>query len=286
MMRTASKHWRLSLHHLTAMDASAADLVRLAAAANCEHVCLFTYLPSEVASHYPLVEWGDVGLLTKAMTDTGVSLHNIEVFPISAETDFAAMEAGLALGAQLGARHATAHVHEQDWGAARQKMQHLCDIAASYQVHIGVEYNGFSAIKTPAEAAMLVRACGRDNLGIIADFLHTMRAGAGPETLASISPLISYAQICDGSRDTPEQGAWREALSERQLPGAGDFPLSALLSALPDNIVIDIEVPRRTAMLAGMSAVQRVTEASHAARNCLRAAQSSGSPSADCYEDD
>lgn len=259
------------------MDVSATDLVHLAATANCEHVCLFTYLPHDVAKHYPLVEWSDVEALNKAMTDTGVSLYNIEVFPISADADFAAMEAGLALGARLGARHATAHVHEQDQGTARQKLQRLCDIAIGHRIHIGVEYNNFSAIKTPAEAATLVQACGRDNLGIIADFLHTMRSGAGPEALGSVSSMISCAQICDGPRDAPEQGAWREALSERQLPGAGTFPLSALLSALPDNIVIDIEAPRRTAMLAGVPAAQRVTDAAQAARDCLNDVQAADS---------
>lgn len=281
MTRLASKQRRLSLHHLTAMDVSATDLVRLAAAVNCEHVCLFTYLPDDVAKHYPLVQAGDVSGLSRAMTDAGVTLHNIEVFPIAADTDFAAMETGLGLGARLGARHATAHVHEQDRGTARQKLQHLCDIAARHRIHVGIEYNPFSTIKTPADAASLVRACGRDNLGIIADFLHTMRSGAGPQALESISPMISGAQICDGPRDAPEQGAWREALSERLLPGDGTFPLSALLSALPHNMVIDVEVPRRTAMLAGLSAAQRVTEAVDAARSFVNADHVFDSQSAD-----
>ena len=47
----------------------------------------------------------------------------------------------------------------------------------------------------------------------------------------------------------------------RELPGAGDFPLSAILSALPATAAIEVEVPSQRRLEAGVSALDHVRDA-------------------------
>jgi hypothetical protein len=61
-----------------------------------------------------------------------------------------------------------------------------------------------------------------------------------------------------------------EAMFERMVPGAGELPLRDLLSALPPDIVLEIEVPRRSLALAGVSAIDRTRPCVDAARRLLR----------------
>ncbi|MFC3215911.1 hypothetical protein [Novosphingobium panipatense] len=43
----------LSLHQLTALDASPVRLVELAGDAGCRHVCIFTFVPEAAQGRYP-----------------------------------------------------------------------------------------------------------------------------------------------------------------------------------------------------------------------------------------
>jgi hypothetical protein len=60
-----------------------------------------------------------------------------------------------------------------------------------------------------------------------------------------------------------------EAMFERMVPGEGELPLRELLSALPKDIVIELEVPRRSLALAGVSPADRLRPCVEAARRLL-----------------
>jgi len=260
---------RLSLHHLTVMDVSPVELIDIAYRSGCQHVCFFIYMPIDVRHRYPMVGPSDVLALREAMLRTGVTPFNLEVFPLSADAHLSEMVDGLALGSALGARHATVHVHEENLEIAAGLLQRFCAMAEACGITVGLEYNSFSKVSTPASAMALVNAAGCSNLGIIADFLHTVRSGAGADDLAAIHEAIGYAQICDGLAQMPLDQRWREAISDRMVPGTGDFALSAMVAALPDDIVIDVEVPQRVARENGVSAWKRAREAVAATRLLL-----------------
>ncbi|MGO9181457.1 MAG: hypothetical protein ACLQAX_00200, partial [Mycobacterium sp.] len=50
------------------------------------------------------------------------------------------------------------------------------------------------------------------------------------------------------------------------VPGEGELPLLEILSALPRDVVIEIEVPRRSLALAGVSPIDRLRPCVEAAR--------------------
>jgi sugar phosphate isomerase/epimerase len=60
-----------------------------------------------------------------------------------------------------------------------------------------------------------------------------------------------------------------EAMFERMVPGEGELPLRDILSALPPDIVIEVEVPRRSLELAGVSPIDRLRPCMKAGRRLL-----------------
>jgi sugar phosphate isomerase/epimerase len=54
---------------------------------------------------------------------------------------------------------------------------------------------------------------------------------------------IGYVQLCDGPLLAPREALIQEARTNRLAPGAGEFPLDALLDAMPPNCVASLEVP-------------------------------------------
>jgi sugar phosphate isomerase/epimerase len=270
-LRDGTRVVALSLHQLTALDAEPCVLIEMAGALGCASVCLFTHVP-EVARHiYPCVGAEDLDTVRTALAEAAVSVSNIEVFPLDG-SDTESFETGLAVGAALGARRATAHVHGAEGAAAVARFAAFCDQAARHGIDAGLEFNAFSAVRDVTAAAAIVRGAGRGNARLVVDLLHLMRSGGGPDDVAEVADLVDFVQLCDGPLTIAEDQRWREAVGERALPGAGEFPLAALLSPLRPGTIIDIEVPQSAARKAGVPALERITRAVEASRAVLSGA--------------
>jgi sugar phosphate isomerase/epimerase len=267
MVQRKMKRASLSLHHLTAMDVGARELVSLAAQAGCEDVCLFTYMPAGFRHKYPLVDAQDVKPLIAEMKRRSVGCLSLEVFPLTRDADFAAMEDGLAIGAELGARHATVHSHLADIGQARDALGRLSEIAGKYAIRLGVEFNPFSKVTTLAQAGELIAPLGLGAIGIVLDTLHAARSGVRPADIAAARDCIDFVQISDGPASIDEAGKWEEAMHSRMVPGSGELPLAAMLQAFPSALSVSIEVPHAAANPAA-----RVNGAVTASRQILLAA--------------
>src|SRR3546814_3127050 len=73
---------RLSLHHLTALDATPAELATIAGRLECQHITLFTHVPEQARAMFPCVMPDDVPALSDALASANVSVCNLEVFPL------------------------------------------------------------------------------------------------------------------------------------------------------------------------------------------------------------
>jgi hypothetical protein len=60
-----------------------------------------------------------------------------------------------------------------------------------------------------------------------------------------------------------------EALYERMVPGTGELPLLDILTALPEGVVIGLEVPQRSLAEAGVGPHERVARCLEATRGLL-----------------
>lgn len=260
---------RLSLHHLSAMTLSPLELIRAAHRTGCEHVCLFVDVPDPVRDRYPVVGPGDVATLREAMSETGVSVYNVEVFPLFADTESATFRQALRLAQSLGACQATVHIHCPDRTLARTRLLELSRIAEDFGMELGLEFNAFSSVRSPSEALEMLKAIRLPGLTIVADLLHIVRSGEGLAAVQAISPHVTYAQMCDGPLLIAAEARWREALSDRLAPGVGEFPLNDLIIALPNVRVWDIEVPERSANRTGQDIFERIDRLVAATRRVL-----------------
>lgn len=100
--------------------------------------------------------------------------------------------------------------------------------------------------------------------------MHVMRGGSSAADIAALDPdCIGYAQLNDTTMRPRLDNYMEEAMFERMVPGDGDLPLLDILSALPRDIIVEIEVPRRSLALAGVSPIDRMRPCVDAARHLL-----------------
>ena len=267
--RDDERGWRLSLHHLCALDVSPAKLVTLAAGAGCRHVCLFTHVPEAARRFYPMVQAHDISALADHMSASGVSLCNLEVFPLDGRDDPSAFEEALRVGAALGATRATAHIHDADIDTATTRFEQFCAMAAHHGIIAGLEFNAFSAVKDILYAASIVQGAGQPNGELVCDTLHLVRSGGTAADVAAVAGLIGYVQISDGPATISNADCWSEAIRQRALPGEGDFPIVEIMQCLGRRAVIEIEVPQDVARKAGVGPEDRVRRAVAATRAVL-----------------
>jgi sugar phosphate isomerase/epimerase len=260
----------LSLHHLNAFDASHAELIGIAGELGCQHVCLFTHVPEAARHIYPCITADQVPALREAQRNAGVTLCNLEVFPLDGQEDWAAFEAALALGAELGASKATTHIHDApDHETAVARFARMCDLAAPYGISPGLEFNAFAGVKDIRTATRIVRDANRPNGSMVCDMLHLVRNGGGPADAADAADIIGYVQVSDGPLAMPEKDWWHEAIRERGLPGTGEFPILETIRHMRPETVIDIEVPQTAARKAGVSPHDRIARVVEATRHLL-----------------
>lgn len=262
----------LSLHPLTALDAAPVALVRIAGALGCPHVGLFVHAPPAAAGRYPVIGADDVAEIVTVLDGEGVAVHAVEVFALGLDGDSGCGEAtvrALELAAGLGAARVVAHVHTADPGLGAALFATLCAVAAEHDLEVGLEFNPFSAVPTLAIALELVARAGAGSITL--DTLHLARGGEGPEEVAAAATRIGHIQLSDGPAHIASADRWREAIGGRLPPGAGALPLAAVLAAAPSGAVVDVEVPQRAALIAGVSAFDRARTAIEAARRIVDA---------------
>jgi sugar phosphate isomerase/epimerase len=267
----------LALHQITAMEAGPLELVEIAARAGAQAVCIFVYLPPETLPgrkgpdvRFPAVERSMKTEMLHRLRDNNVSVTNLEFFPLGPQVDVSAFAGALELGKELGGRRAVTHVHDANEERALDRLGQLCELAARFELDVGLEFLGLSAACASLERAVdLVKKARQPNLGIGVDPLHLVRTGGTPEEILAIDACrFSYAQLCDGLHLARSTDYLDEAFN-RTLPGDGCFPLRELMSALPATVPLDVEVPSEALRAQGITALQRATAAVEASRRLL-----------------
>ncbi|MCW9009438.1 TIM barrel protein [Marinobacter sp.] len=254
------KHQRtLSLHHLTALDVAPIDLPAYAAQAGCDYVGVFCDLPRVKAAGYPTLSPGkSEQQFREALIAHDISVNNLELFQIRPDTEIYEFREGLAMGNRLGARQITVHVHDADPVRSVAAFSELCRIAADYGLDVALEFTSFSAVRTLETALTLIRAANRTNGRLALDLLHFFRNGGTLNAIQSLEPHeLGYVQVCDGLYLNPED-LYAEAVKNRMLPGDGEFPIQQVLSMIPDNVIVDVEVPQMRLKELGVSARRRI----------------------------
>ena len=257
---------QISLAHLTVLDTTPPELVSVAAAAGFRTIGIrLTATPSVGIPPYDMLRDGPVLRETLLrLADTGVSVLDTEFLRFEPEHPVGIPEGFLEVSARLGAKHVLVMSAEPEDARTIERLCELCDRAAGYGLHVGLEFAIYTGVRTLAHAARVVAQSKRSNASVLIDALHFSRSGGIPAHVAEVDPaLLRYAQICDASADMPGPGDTpaliREARTGRLLPGEGVLPLADLVAALPDTAPLAVEAPCRA--IADLPAVERAKRA-------------------------
>ena len=99
--------------------------------------------------------------------------------------------------------------------------------------------------RLPAALAA-VRHVGRANFRLLIDTMHFVRSGSGAADIAAPDPkVIGYVHICYVPLNSRHSSYLDEALHERMVPATGELPVLDIVHALPAEVIVCIEAPRR-----------------------------------------
>jgi sugar phosphate isomerase/epimerase len=260
----------LSLAHFTVIDADPVTLIDAGVAGGFDAVGLRIVPPLPTDTIIPVI--GDRPLqrrIKARMADTGIRILDVEAIWLTPETDVAALEPALDLGAELGAGYVLVVGYDLDEGRLSANLARLCEAANARGLRVMLEFIPYSHVRTVAEAHRLLTAVAPENAGILVDALHLSRSGGGPADLAKYDPaLFSYMHLCDAPGTAPPPADFRtEARGGRLYPGEGELWLSAFVAAFPPGTPAAIEAP--TKRHAALPPLERARLAGAACRTLL-----------------
>jgi len=238
---------KLSLHHLTMLDAHPLQLVDAAAAGGFEYCGIRVVAPTaadsivDVANNPQLIRE-----LDERLESTGVKLLDIEAIWLQPSTDVEQLLPALEAGHRLGAKHVLSVGYDDDRSRLFDNFCKLCEAAARFDMTVGLEPITYCTIGTPSDAQFLIKKSEQPNARYLLDVLQFFRSNAKASDVDDIDPcFIEYVQICDGLAAAPATVAERrvEARTSRLLPGDGELPLRELLTRLPSDLTFAVEAP-------------------------------------------
>jgi sugar phosphate isomerase/epimerase len=178
------------------------------------------------------------------LVGTGIEVTEAEVVVITPDPDLTSLRPYLESARYLGCKGAgCALFGDQSEQQMIDNFAAFAELCADYGQQPLVEFIPLSALKTLQDAARVVSGAGVTN-AIIFDCLHFARGGGIPAELDLIDPALIYsAQLSDGPLTFPDIGDnWWNEMSHRHFLGEGEFPIRELVSRLPDQAFVDIEV--------------------------------------------
>lgn len=244
----------LGLAHFTVLEVPPLELVALAARTGHASIGLRQVQGAPGTPYYE-VPAGSTTLaeLRRRLAGEGIRLHDVEIVTIGTDFDPASLVPVLESSAELGAGHLSVCADDPDRARLVDRFAALCDLAAGFGIGVDLEWMGWRAVRTLADALDVVTRAGRPNARILVDALHLARNGGTPADIARVPPgLIRSVQLCDAGPKAPTtvDDIIREARSGRLPPGEGVLPLADLLAALPAGANLSLEVPMGTAEAA------------------------------------
>ncbi len=222
---------------------------------------------------YPPFSLKDAALrrdMLAAMNHRGVTISLGDGFLVLPGADMRTFAADLDALAELGVPRINVVSLDPDLGHTFDQFAILTELAAQRGIQTVVEPVPGLTVGDLSTAVAAREHVGRPEFRLLIDAMHLVRSGSGAADVAAIdSDHIGYAQLNDTTLRPRLDNYMEEAMFERMVPGEGDLPLPDILSALPADVVVEIEVPRRSLALAGVSPINRLRPCVEAARRLL-----------------
>lgn len=207
--------------------------------------------------------------MVAVMRDRGVRISLLEGFAIAPDQDVRRHAGDLDLLCELGGERINAVSVDRDRQRALDGFAVLAGMAAERGLKVSMEI-GMGPISNLEAALAAVRQIAMPNVSLLIDTMHYFRLGGTIAELAAVAPgQIGYVQLCDAPLVSPFASYMDEALHERMVPGEGELPLRELIEVLPPEVVVSLEVPRRSLARTGIAPISRIGPCVEAARAML-----------------
>lgn len=194
--------------------------------------------------------------IRSALDATGVRLGMIDGLAVWPGRDVSDYEKGLAGLAEIGVTLANS-VSFDAMDRSIDQFGKLAEMTRAHGIRLIFESCPVLTVRTLAEAKHIAETVG-NGAGVLIDTLHVSRSGEA-DLVAKLDPsLIGYVQICDAPAAAPADDAayMDQAMYERMIPGEGELPLGIIVDAIPDDVIISVEVPLRAHLQAGVPLVE------------------------------
>jgi sugar phosphate isomerase/epimerase len=264
---------RLAVGFLSVFALPPVEFVNLAADLGCQHI-------STVVQGQPLVPLGFPPFSLKnpalrknllgAMHDRGVTISLGDGFLVLPGADMRNFCSDLDVLAELGVPRINVVSLDPELSRTFDQFAALTELGAQRNIETDVEPVPGLTVGDLPTAVTALEYVGRPDFRLLIDTMHLVRSGSSAADLLALDPEhIGYAQLNDTTLQPRIDNYMEEAMFERMVPGEGELPLHDIVSALPPEIVIELEVPRRSLALAGVSPIDRLRPCVEAARRLL-----------------
>jgi sugar phosphate isomerase/epimerase len=235
-----------SLAYLSVPGTSPAELIEIAATTGYDYVGLRLTKVTPDEELAPLLTDTDLVRCTRDRAEAaGVGILDVElarVRPGEDPSDYARM---MECAGELGARFALAQIPDHDRKRAINSFATLCELAAPYDVVVGLEFLPWGPTDDLVAAVEIVMGAAQPNGGIVIDTLHFCRSTSTVDQIRVLpASLFPYVQLCDAPRYTPftDDGLIHTAREARFFPGEAGLALRSLVRALP-RVPYALEIP-------------------------------------------
>jgi sugar phosphate isomerase/epimerase len=264
----------IGIENISVFGLPPVDFVKLAAELGCQHISTgLTSFPFGIHSYPPFSLRDDAALraeMKAALRDTGVSISLGEGCTIREGIDVEDFARDLDLFAELGTLRINSVSMDPDPGRTRDALAQLASLVTARGMRFTIEPAPSLTIGDLPTALAEIDRIGNPDIRLLIDTMHLIRSGSSPCDIAAIDPaLIDYVQVCDATRQPRFASYHEEAMFERMVPGEGELGIAELLAVLPQDRIYALEVPLRTAALAGQGPAERLRPCVAALRRLL-----------------
>ena len=206
---------RLSLAHLTVLDAHPLELIDAAAAGGFNSVGLRIVAPMPTDRIVPVI--GDEALtrqIERKLADTGIDILDVEAIWLTPDSDVNSYIPAFETSARLGARHVLIVGNDRDEARVIDNFARMCTLASPFGLKLMLEFIPYCQTATVEAAHRVVTRAGQPNSGVLVDALHLSRSGGSPADLGVLDPAwLSYCQIWTRGRLVRRR--WRSFATKR-----------------------------------------------------------------------
>lgn len=266
---------RLGIEALSVFGLPPVEFVDLAADLGCRYITVFLRTLAVLPLGYPPFSLLDDSRLRAdllaAMDHRGVNISLGDGFLVLPGADMRSFGRDFDLMAELGVPRINVVSLDPDLDRTCDQVGTLAELAAQRQIETVIEPVPGLTIGDLSTALAVLQQVSRPDVRLLIDTMHLVRSGSGAGDISAIAPdRIGYAQLCDTTLAPQTDNYAEEAMFERMVPGDGELPLAEILAALPDDVVIGLEVPQRALALAGVGPAERLRPCVEAAQGLLR----------------